>query len=61
MGGLSNEPIPDPHVPQAKELQIGDHRFEHIMQVAGWPDHHCGDDLVFYTWLKLTKSLTMEL
>ena len=51
MGGLPNEPVPDPHVPQTEESQIG----EHIM----WgrrADHHCDDDLVDYTQENLPSA-----
>ena len=38
MGGLSNEPFPDAHVLQTGDLQISDHRFEHVMlgRRAAW-------------------------
>ena len=37
MGGLTNEPIPDSHIPQTEGLQTGDHRCS----------TSSGDDLVF--------------
>ena len=46
MGGLSNEPIPDPHVPP-KRGDSSDHIISTSCGVAERPGHHCGDDLVF--------------
>ena len=48
MGGLPNELIPDPHVPQTEESQIVDHRWSTSSGVVERPgaDRHCGDDLV---------------
>ena len=49
MGGLSNKPTPDPHVPQTEGLQIGDHRLSTSCGVVKRPNHQCGDDLVTIT------------
>ena len=46
MNGLPNELIPDFHVPQTEESQIGDHRLSTSCVVVERPDHHCGDELV---------------
>ena len=58
MGGLSNEPIRDPHVPQTEELQIGDHRLSTSCGVVEWSDHHCGDDLASIIMDKQTEHVT---
>ena len=47
MGELPNAQIQDPNVPQTERLQIGVHRLSISFAVVEWPDHHCGDDLVF--------------
>ena len=47
MGGLSDEPILDPHVPQTEGLQISDHRLSTSCGVVKRADHHCGDDHVY--------------
>ena len=52
MGGLSNWPIPDPHLPGGRKVplwncsQIGNHILSTSRGVVERPDHHCGDDLV---------------
>ena len=46
MGRLSNEPIPDSHVPETEGLQIGGHILSISCGVVERPDHHCGYDLV---------------
>ena len=38
---------PTPHVPQTEGSQIGDRRLSTSCGVVEWPDHHCGDDLVW--------------
>ena len=63
MGGLFNEPIADPRVPETEGSQIGDHRlakFNIILKIIvvgrtscgvfERPDNHCGDGLVFVQW-----------
>ena len=52
MGRLSNESIPDFHLPKTEKLQIGDHRLSTSFGVVEQPDHHCGDDLVINTMVK---------
>ena len=36
------------HVPQTDGSEIGDHTLSTSCGVAKRPDHHCGDDLVFF-------------
>ena len=52
MGGLPNEPIPDPHVPLTERLQIGDHILSTKYGVVERPDHHCDDDFESLSWLQ---------
>ena len=49
MGGLSNGLIPIPTYPRGV-VNNGRPQIKHIMSrgVVDRPDHHCGDDLVFF-------------
>ena len=57
MDELSNEPIPDSHIPKTEGLQIGDHRLSSSCGVVERPDHPCGDDLVGYCCDKINGNL----
>ena len=51
MGGLPNEHIPVPCVPQTEGQQIGYHTLSTSCGVIELPDHHCIDDPVeLFSW-----------